>query len=88
MGKRLAFLGPDPYPPPQVRSSYDTRNTNGGRTGESVRLAGQWYAFWFPHKAESSTFHRVSRHLAIHLAPAYGISDLVSVRISADRYDR
>ncbi|KAL1406896.1 hypothetical protein Q8F55_006308 [Vanrija albida] len=45
-----------------VRSSYDTRNTNGGRDCDAVRLAGQW----------------VSRHLAIHLAPAYGISNLVT----------
>lgn len=26
----------------QVRSSFDTRNTNGGRTCDAVRLAGQW----------------------------------------------
>lgn len=45
-----------------VRSSYDTRNTNGGRGNNDVRLAGQW----------------VSRHLAIHLAPAYGIAELVA----------
>ena len=32
----------DSHPFSQVRSSYDTRNTNGGRTGENVRLAGQW----------------------------------------------
>lgn len=25
-----------------VKSSFDTRNTNGGRDGEVVRLAGQW----------------------------------------------
>lgn len=27
----------------QVKSSYDTKNNNGGRGSESVRLAGQWY---------------------------------------------
>ncbi|RXK39502.1 hypothetical protein M231_03171 [Tremella mesenterica] len=45
-----------------VESTYDTRNTNGGRGSSDVRLAGQW----------------VSGHLAIHLAPAYGISNLVT----------
>ncbi|ORX39911.1 hypothetical protein BD324DRAFT_615485 [Kockovaella imperatae] len=45
-----------------VRSSYDIRDTNGGRGCDAVRLAGQW----------------VSRHLAIHLAPAYNISELVA----------
>lgn len=27
----------------QVRSSYDTRDTNGGSESDAVRLAGQWY---------------------------------------------
>jgi len=45
-----------------VKSSFDTRNTNGGRGCDAVRLAGQW----------------VSRRLAIYLAPAYGIQDLVA----------
>ncbi|ORY27161.1 hypothetical protein BCR39DRAFT_538607 [Naematelia encephala] len=45
-----------------VKSSYDTSNTNGGHGCDAVRLAGQW----------------VSRHLAIHLAPAYGIDALVA----------
>ncbi|BEI81146.1 hypothetical protein CcaverHIS002_0203060 [Cutaneotrichosporon cavernicola] len=44
-----------------VRSSYDTTGTNGSRDCDTVRLAGQW----------------VSRHLAIHLAPAYNLSELV-----------
>ncbi|WWC89998.1 uncharacterized protein L201_004928 [Kwoniella dendrophila CBS 6074] len=45
-----------------VKSSFDTRGTNGGRGSEVVRLAGQW----------------VSRHLAIHLAPAYNLSELIA----------
>ncbi|WVW83033.1 hypothetical protein I302_105050 [Kwoniella bestiolae CBS 10118] len=45
-----------------VKSSFDTRGTNGGRGSDVVRLAGQW----------------VSRHLAIHLAPAYNLSDLIA----------
>ncbi|GMK56997.1 hypothetical protein CspeluHIS016_0308370 [Cutaneotrichosporon spelunceum] len=44
-----------------IRSSYDTTGTNGSRDCDTVRLAGQW----------------VSRHLAIHLAPAYNLSELV-----------
>ncbi|CAK9779826.1 hypothetical protein CC85DRAFT_266840 [Cutaneotrichosporon oleaginosum] len=44
-----------------VRSSYDTSGTNGSRDCNTVRLAGQW----------------VSRHLAIHLAPAYNLTELV-----------
>ncbi|WWD15950.1 hypothetical protein CI109_100374 [Kwoniella shandongensis] len=43
-----------------VRSSFDTRNTNGGRGSDVVRLAGQ------------------CRHLAIHLAPAYGLAHLIA----------
>lgn len=45
-----------------VRSSFDTRNTNGDRENGKVRLAGQW----------------VSRHLAVHLAPAYNMKALVT----------
>ncbi|KAI9638127.1 uncharacterized protein MKK02DRAFT_31620 [Dioszegia hungarica] len=45
-----------------VRSSFDTRNMNGGRDCTAVRLAGQW----------------VSRHLAIHIAPAYGLMELIT----------
>ncbi|OCF35481.1 hypothetical protein I316_03033 [Kwoniella heveanensis BCC8398] len=45
-----------------VKSSFDTRGTNGGRGSEVVRLAGQW----------------VSRHLAIHLAPAYNLAELIA----------
>ncbi|WWC61072.1 uncharacterized protein I303_103650 [Kwoniella dejecticola CBS 10117] len=45
-----------------VKSSFDTRGTNGGRGSDVVRLAGQW----------------VSRHLAIHLAPAYGLAELIA----------
>lgn len=62
----------------QIRSSYDTRNTNGGRGYEAVRLAGQWLVQSLISRLTSS---RVSRHLAIHLAPAYGVSELVSVGI-------
>lgn len=47
----------------QVRSSFDTRNMNGGRDCDAVRLAGQW----------------VSRHLAIYVAPAYKLTDLITV---------
>ncbi|WWC69409.1 uncharacterized protein I206_103348 [Kwoniella pini CBS 10737] len=45
-----------------VKSSFETRGTNGGRGSDVVRLAGQW----------------VSRHLAIHLAPAYNLADLIA----------
>ncbi|WVQ98762.1 hypothetical protein IAU59_005893 [Kwoniella sp. CBS 9459] len=45
-----------------VKSSFDTRGTNGGRGSDVVRLAGQW----------------VSRHLAIHLAPAYNLAELIA----------
>ncbi|WVO22019.1 uncharacterized protein IAS62_003339 [Cryptococcus decagattii] len=45
-----------------VKSSFDTRGTNGGRDSEVVRLAGQW----------------VSRNLAIHIAPAYNLVQLVA----------
>lgn len=44
-----------------VRNSFDTRNTNGGRNCDAVRLAGQW----------------VSRHLAVYLAPSYHLTDLI-----------
>jgi hypothetical protein len=29
-----------------VKSSFDTRNTNGDRDNNHVRLAGQWYVFF------------------------------------------
>ncbi|KAK6902996.1 hypothetical protein I203_108257 [Kwoniella mangroviensis CBS 8507] len=45
-----------------VKSSFDTRGTNGGRGSDVVRLAGQW----------------VSRHLAIHLAGAYNLQELIA----------
>ncbi|WVQ71670.1 hypothetical protein IAR50_001210 [Cryptococcus sp. DSM 104548] len=45
-----------------VKSSFDTRGTNGGRDNAAVRLAGQW----------------VSRQLAIHLAPAYRMEILIN----------
>ncbi|WVQ78300.1 hypothetical protein IAT38_000385 [Cryptococcus sp. DSM 104549] len=45
-----------------VKSSFDTRGTNGGRGSDVVRLAGQW----------------VSRHLAIHLADAYHLTPLIA----------
>ncbi|ODN84630.1 hypothetical protein L202_00537 [Cryptococcus amylolentus CBS 6039] len=45
-----------------VKSSFDTRGTNGGRDNSAVRLAGQW----------------VSRSLAIHLAPAYKMDTLIN----------
>nr|ODN77325.1 hypothetical protein L203_06265 [Cryptococcus depauperatus CBS 7841] len=45
-----------------VKSSFDIRGTNGGRDSDAVRLAGQW----------------VSRNLAIHIAPAYNLTDLVA----------
>lgn len=59
----------------QVKSSFDMRDTNGGRGLDAVRLAGQWYALG----SRSSTDRRVSRHLALHLAPAYHVTDLVTV---------
>lgn len=59
----------------QIKSSYDIRNTNGGRGCDAVRLAGQWWV-----TIRISLTCRISRQLAIHLAPAYGLAELVAVR--------
>lgn len=64
-----------PYVLRQVKSSYDTRNTNGGRGCEAVRLAGQWYV----------SMDYLSRIMADFLAGSAGILPSTSLPHTVSR---
>ncbi|EKD01876.1 hypothetical protein A1Q2_03803 [Trichosporon asahii var. asahii CBS 8904] len=70
---RVAFPGASPAEEEReidwVNSTFDTSGTNGNSGGRNfVKLAGEW----------------VDRRTAIHLAPAYGLKDLVATLARAE----